>query len=158
MEKLVEVLIKNNITITTMESCTGGGFISAITNIPGSSAITEGGFVTYSNNAKVLVGVRKETIEKFGVYSQETAIEMALVCSKNLGSNIGIGITGSLGNIDQANEDSVVNQVHYAIAQDGHVKVVKTINVVEGDNRLEQKQIVINEIKIELFYLVKKDA
>ena len=55
-EKLTRYLIENKITITTMESCTAGQIISLITDTEGASAITKGGFVTYSNEARCLCG------------------------------------------------------------------------------------------------------
>lgn len=71
-------LIEKNITITTMESCTGGLISSLITDTEGSSAIFAGSFVTYSNNAKTMLGVPSETIKKYSVYSEETAKAMAI--------------------------------------------------------------------------------
>ena len=67
----VKKLIERKITITTMESCTGGALISAITDVEGASQITEGGFVTYSNEQKIKVGVSKEIIDTYGVQRKQ---------------------------------------------------------------------------------------
>ena len=77
MKEVVELLNKNNKTISTMESCTGGGVANAITNIEGSSSIFMFGAVTYSNEYKIKMGVNRNIIEKYSVYSMETANEMS---------------------------------------------------------------------------------
>ena len=108
--------MEKKLTITTMESCTAGQIASLITDTEGSSAILKGGFITYSNQAKILQGVPAETIEKYGVYSRETAAAMAEACRKVYDADIGTGITGSFSNADPENEDSVPGDVYYAIA------------------------------------------
>lgn len=115
-EKLTKQLIEKRITITTMESCTSGQVASLITDTEGSSAIIKGAFVTYSNEAKIRQGVSASTIDKHGVYSLETASEMAQVCRAFYDADIGVGITGSFGNPDPNNEDSVPGEVYFAIA------------------------------------------
>ena len=67
MKEVVELLNKNNKTISTMESCTGGGVANAITNIEGSSSIFMFGAVTYSNEYKIKMGVDQNIIEKYSV-------------------------------------------------------------------------------------------
>lgn len=93
MEELVKILKERNETISTMESCTGGLLSSEITNIEGSSEVLKYSIVTYSDEAKIRFGVKKETIEKYSVYSTETSIEMAKSISKITNSTWGIGIT-----------------------------------------------------------------
>ena len=114
--ELVRTLIGKKKTIATMESCTGGQMASLLTDTEGSSAVFRGGFVTYCNEAKAFDGVPESVIEKFGVYSSETAAFMAEACRAKLGSDIGIGITGSFGNIDPNNSDSVPGEVFFAIS------------------------------------------
>ena len=109
-------LIDRGLTITTMESCTGGQLASLITDTEGASEILQGALVTYSNEAKALMGVNPRTIETFGVYSSETAREMAEACRRTFSADIGIGVTGSFGNADPNNLDSVPGQVYYAIS------------------------------------------
>lgn len=101
-EDLVEVvgkkLIKNNITISCAESCTGGMFASALTSVPGISAVFDSGIVTYSNEAKNReLGVKKETLETFGAVSSEAAEEMAEGLKAKTGSRLCISVTGVAG-------------------------------------------------------------
>ncbi len=102
-------------TITTMESCTSGQVASLITDTEGASAVLYGAFVTYSNVAKVRQGVSAKTIETFGVYSAETATAMARACREALDADIGVGVTGTFGNADPNNADSVPGEVYFAI-------------------------------------------
>ena len=116
-EKLTKFLIKNHLTITTMESATAGQIASLITDTEGSSAVLKGAFVTYSNEAKILQGVPREIIEEHSVYSRETAAAMAMACLEAYQADIGIGVTGTMGNVDPANaESSVPGEVYFAIA------------------------------------------
>ena len=78
-EELVELLKDKNITISTIESFTGGFFAKLITDISGSSQIFYGGIVTYKTSIKSdVLGVDKNIIDKYGVVSQEVANEMAI--------------------------------------------------------------------------------
>lgn len=110
-------LINRNITITTMESCTGGLISSLITDTEGSSAIFAGSFVTYSNNAKIMLGVPSETIKKYSVYSEKTAKAMAIAARNSFNAMLGIGVTGTTGNIDPKNQkDSVPGKIYFSIS------------------------------------------
>lgn len=113
-EKLTKKLIEEKLTVTTMESCTSGQIASLFTDTEGASAIIKGAFVTYSNEGKIMQGVPAETIEKSGVYSGETAAEMAKACRKAYSADIGIGITGTFGNVDPNNPDSIPGKVYFA--------------------------------------------
>lgn len=113
--KLTKNLIANHLTISTMESITSGAIASLITDTEGSSAVLKGAFVTYSNQAKIMQGVPAETIRRYGVYSGETARAMARACAAVYRADIGVGITGSAGNPDPNNADSVPGQIYYAI-------------------------------------------
>ena len=118
-EILTKTLIGRKRTITTMESCTSGQVASLITDTEGSSEVLKGAFVTYSNEAKIMQGVPKEIIETCGVYSAETAEAMAVSCRAAYQADYGIGVTGSFGNIDPNNVDSVPGEVYFAIAGSG---------------------------------------
>lgn len=109
-------LIRRGLTITTMESCTSGQIASLITDTEGSSAVLKGAFVTYSNEAKIMQGVPAAIIGTYGVYSAETAAAMAEACRAVYGADIGTGVTGSFGNADPANADSIPGEVYFAIA------------------------------------------
>ena len=96
-KKLTKLLIERGMTITTMESATSGQIASLITDTEGSSAVLKGAFVTYCNEAKIMQGVPAEILEKYTVYSKETAEAMAKACTKAYKANIGIGVTGTMG-------------------------------------------------------------
>lgn len=112
-------LIAKNLTVSAMESCTGGQLASLLTDTEGASAVVKGAFVTYSNEAKVMQGVSSQVISQFGVYSAETAEQMAKACRRAYGADLGIGITGTFGNPDPNNPEGQLGQVWFAIAQDG---------------------------------------
>ena len=114
--RLTETLIAKNLTAATMESCTGGLIASLLTDTEGASAVIRGGFVTYSNMAKIAAGVPSEVISTYGVYSKETACAMADACRKALRTDLGIGVTGTFGNADPANADSVPGIVYAAVS------------------------------------------
>lgn len=120
-EQLTRLLIERGMHITTMESCTSGLIASLITDTEGSSAVIKGAFVTYSNEAKVMQGVPAQVIEKHGVYSAQTAAAMARACRTTYSANIGVGVTGSFGNVDPNNADSVPGEVFFALATDDGV-------------------------------------
>ena len=123
--KLTSTLIEKELTISTMESCTSGLIASLLTDIDGSSKATKGSFVTYSNEAKIACGVPAEVIDTYGVYSEETAIEMAKNSRKAYAADIGMGVTGSLGTADPNNRDSVPGEVFFAIDYHGAVKACR---------------------------------
>jgi len=92
------LLLENNITISTAESCTGGLISEMLTNIPGISKVFMGGAVTYSNKANVeCLGVNELTLQKFGAVSRETATEMAIGIRNKLKTDISVSITGIAG-------------------------------------------------------------
>ncbi|MFH1759501.1 MAG: competence/damage-inducible protein A [bacterium] len=95
---LGKVLKKAKYSIAVAESCTGGLLGSTIVSVPGSSGYFSGGFITYSNRAKVkLLGVSQALIKKHGAVSIQVAEKMALGAAKRLSSECGIGITGVAG-------------------------------------------------------------
>lgn len=116
-QRLTKKLIERNLLITTMESATSGQIASLITDTEGSSAILKGAFITYSNEAKIRQGVSEEIISTYTVYSRETAMAMAKACRSAYCADIGIGVTGTMGNVDPVNpESSVPGQVYFAIS------------------------------------------
>ena len=142
---LTKALIEKGLSITTMESCTAGLIASLITDTEGSSAIIRGAYITYSNQAKIKAGVPAEIIEKYGVYSQETADAMAAACRKAFGADIGIGVTGSMGNLDPANNDSVPGEVFFAIDFKGAV-THQHIKIMPQESRFDYKLAVALEV------------
>ena len=114
-DKIIKKLIDTNTTISTMESCTSGLIASMITDTEGASAIFPGGYVTYLNETKILWGVDEKIIKEYGVYSEQCARAMAETVQKNLHTEIAIGITGTTGNIDPNNADSMQGKVFFCI-------------------------------------------
>lgn len=90
-------LSEKGLTLAVMESCTGGLLASTITDVPGSSTYFKGGFVTYSNEAKIANGVDPDIIAQYGAVSPQVAADMARATRERLKANIGIGITGVAG-------------------------------------------------------------
>jgi nicotinamide-nucleotide amidase len=91
-------LQKTGTTLVTAESCTGGWIAEVVTQIAGSSAWFECGFVTYSNTAKVkLLGVSPKTLVKHGAVSEETAAAMVLGALAKSGAGIALSVTGIAG-------------------------------------------------------------
>lgn len=138
--RIIEKLIESHTTISTMESCTSGMIASMITDTEGASAIFPGGFVTYLNETKVLVGVDERVIRQYGVYSKECAEEMARTAQKKLSTDIAIGITGTTGNVDPNNADSVKGQAFYCIRMKDQTYSYEIREDVLGLSRHEIKQ------------------
>lgn len=145
-EKLTKLLIEKHMTITTMESATAGQLASLITDTEGSSAVLKGAFVTYCNEAKIMQGVPKEIIDRYTVYSKETAEAMAKACIKAYQADIGIGVTGTMGNVDPDNQaSSVPGQVYFAIGIEGNMKSYY-VELEPQPTRLAYKLAVAKEI------------
>lgn len=154
MERVVNRLIELNKTISTMESCTGGGVASAITNIEGSSAILKFSAVTYSNEFKIKMGVSEDTIEKYSVYSLEVAKEMSKQISMFTNSNYGVGVTGKLNRQDVNNLYGKDNRVFVSI-YDKDNEEYHTMSIdVDKQTRKENKQLVIDIITNTLITLL----
>ena len=113
--RIVALLREKGLTVSAMESCTGGLVASLITDVSGASEVFPGGYVTYSNTRKEESGVPAEMIAEHGVYSRETAQSMAEAAAREMRTDFGIGITGSLGRMDPANRDSVPGEVFVAL-------------------------------------------
>ena len=91
-------LKENNLTLSTAESCTGGLISKMMTDISGASDVFMGGVCTYANKAKTdILGVKEETLQKYGAVSAKTAMEMALGAKKVFGTDIAIATTGIAG-------------------------------------------------------------
>ena len=119
---LVLLMAERGLTLSTMESCTGGLLASLFTDTEGSSAVFKGSYVTYSNEEKIRLGVPASIIEDYGVYSSRTAGAMAQVCATDFNTDISIGVTGTFTNPDPANADSVPGEVYFSINSKGRVR------------------------------------
>lgn len=97
-EYTTKLMIERGVTVAAAESCTGGEFTKAITDIPGASSTLLGGVVVYTNEAKhKLLGVPQELLDTKGAVSFEVAVELARRVREKLGSTFGVGITGLAG-------------------------------------------------------------
>lgn len=146
MKELVKILINKHKTLATMESCTGGGFANALTNIEGCSDVIKFSAVTYSNEYKIKMGVSKKTIDEYSVYSIETAKEMSKAIANFANSSYGIGITGKLNRVDKNNLVGSDNLVYISIYDAETRKYFTHILEVEEVSREKNKEIVINAI------------
>ena len=152
--ELTKFLITNKMTITTMESATSGQIASLITDMEWASVIFPGAFVTYCNEAKIMQGVDPDILEKYSVYSEETAKEMAKACANAYHTNIGIGITGTMGNIDPNNlQASVPGNVFFAFWIDGNITGYHK-EIPHQESRLKYKLAVAEEIYEKLRALI----
>ena len=155
MKEVVEELIRRKKTISTMESCTGGFIANEITNIEGSSEILKFSAVTYSNEYKIKMGVSKEILEKYTVYSMETAKEMSHVISSYTNSNYGIGVTGKLNRVDEENPYGEDNIVFVNIFdKDNNKDISFTIEAIKS-SRKENKKLVCDTIINQLLEYLK---
>ena len=97
-KRLLDLYRARGMRVTTAESCTGGLVAAALTAISGSSDVFECSFVTYSNGAKQkLLGVRTETLRRYGAVSAETAAAMAQGALKRSSADCAVSITGIAG-------------------------------------------------------------
>lgn len=97
-QRVVELLKENKMTVATAESCTAGYIPKRLTDIPGASEVFGCGIISYSNEIKQqLLGVKKETLDRFGAVSEQTAREMAAGVRRVSGADIGISVTGIAG-------------------------------------------------------------
>ena len=105
---VVNLLEKNELTISTAESCTGGLLAVRLINVPGVSDVYKEGFITYTNKAKrKTLGVNKSTLKKYGAVSEQTAKEMAVGAALAADTDISISVTGIAGPDGGTNEKPV---------------------------------------------------
>ncbi len=120
-----ELLKGKKLTISTAESCTGGLIGDLLTNVPGSSEYYLGGVVAYANETKMMVlGVRPETLRRYGAVSRQTVKEMALGICHLLGSDVGIAVSGIAGP-GGGTKKKPVGLVYIGVACQGRVKVAR---------------------------------
>lgn len=153
--QLVRNLRLKGMTITTVESCTGGALANEITNVSGSSEVFHEGFITYSNVAKIKLGVAARVIEDHGVYSRETAKKMAWAGYVRTGSDVTVGITGSLTRVDPANpEGSVPGTAYIGILLRGKEPFAYEVGVPEGLSREDGKKALVANAMIRVLGLL----
>lgn len=144
------ILKRRGWTVSAAESCTGGLFLSSLTDISGSSAYISGGVVSYSNAVKQqLVGVQAATLIQYGAVSEPTAREMAEGVRKLIGANIGIGITGIAGP-DGGTPEKPVGLVYIGLAAPDKTIVERCL--WSGDRIANKQQSVVRALQMLLDY------
>ena len=152
MKEVVELLKEKNKTISTMESCTGGYLVNEITNIEGSSEIIKFSAITYSNEYKIKMGVSKDIIDTYTVYSIETAEAMSEAIVSFTNSDYGVGITGKLNRVDKENpygEDNIVFISIYDKENNHHTNItVEATEPSRKENKEKVKETIVKALKI----------
>jgi len=97
-ESIIRDFTAAGLMVSTAESCTGGLIAGALTEISGSSAVVDRGFVTYTNTAKMqMLGVQEETLARFGAVSEETALQMVHGALFRSRADLAVAVTGIAG-------------------------------------------------------------
>lgn len=135
---LVAALKQQNLTITTAESLTGGRIASAITAVPGSSAVFPGGVVSYCNRVKhQVLGVPAEDLERFGAVSEPVAKAMAKGAAALMGTDLALSATGIAGP-DGDGSENPVGTVYLGFYDRGEVLYER--HIFSGDRGEVQRQ------------------
>ena len=143
-EKLVELLKAQGLTCATAESCTGGGVGSAITAVPGSSAVFAGGVISYSNEVKRdVLGVKPETLATVGAVSSETAAQMADGARRLLKTDLAVSLTGIAGP-DGGSDEKPVGLVWFGLSTAKGTRTEKAI--FRGDRARVREQAVTHAL------------
>ena len=149
LEVLVGNLLKEkNLSLATMESCSGGLLSSAITDAPGSSTYFRGGIVAYCNEIKIASGVSPKLITDYGTVSPEVAEAMAQAARSHLKADIGVGITGVAGPDEL--EGKPVGTVYIGI-DNGDKKKVATGRYPGDRVRIKHRAAIAALIELEKF-------
>ena len=140
VDRLATELLKRHAKVATAESCTGGWIAKTITDIPGSSAWFEYGFVSYGNNAKAdMLQVDPALIEREGAVSEAVALAMVDGAAKRSGAEFAVAVTGIAGP-DGGSPDKPVGTVWFAWFCQGVAEV--ECKVFEGDRDTVRRQTV----------------
>lgn len=122
MEELARLLMEKNISIASVESFTAGTFAATIASVPGISKVYKGSLITYQNETKQrLLGINKESIERYGVVSKEIASLMCINGQQIMGSDICVSFTGNAG--PEAMEQKPVGLVYIAMMYGKQIQV-----------------------------------
>lgn len=118
--EVVELAAAKGVMIAVVESCTGGMVCAALTDVPGSSAVLDRGFITYSNAAKqALVDVSADTLARYGAVSPQTAEGMAAGGLARSAADLAVSITGIAGP-GGGSAEKPVGLVWFGLARTGH--------------------------------------
>lgn len=154
-DEVAKLLVKNNLTISVAESCTGGMVSSSLINYPGISSVFMEGCVTYSNEAKMMsLGVKEETLNAVGAVSEQCAKEMAEGVAKRHNTNIGLSTTGIAGP-EGGSKEKPVGLVYMGIKINNKTIVKKYI--FNGDRqqiRYRACKTLLNDLRLELLNII----
>ena len=124
-KSVVDLLVANALTISTIESCTGGLAAGRLINVPGVSEVLKAGYITYSNKAKrKIAGVKKATLHKYGAVSEQVATEMAKGAAVVSKADVAVSITGIAGP-DGGTDEKPVGLVYIGCNVKGKITVEK---------------------------------
>ncbi|EEH99787.1 MAG: competence/damage-inducible protein A [Clostridium sp.] len=133
-----EILCNNKLSVSTAESCTGGMIAASLISYPGISDVFKEGAVTYSNESKMKrLGVSKETLDRYGAVSEETAREMAIGIAREANTDISISTTGIAGP-GGGTDEKPVGLVYIGVFIKGKV-VVNKFNFTGNRERIRRK-------------------
>ena len=154
-DEVAKILVKNNLTISVAESCTGGMVSSSLINYPGISSVFMEGCVTYSNEAKMKsLNVKEETLNSVGAVSEQCAKEMAEGVAARHNTNIGLSTTGIAGP-EGGSEEKPVGLVYMGIKINDKTIVKKYI--FNGDRqqiRYRACKTLLNDLRLELLNII----
>lgn len=140
-QSVVDLLLANNLTVTTAESCTGGLLSAKLINVPGVSEVFKSGHVTYSNKAKhKLLGVKKPSLDKYGAVSESVAKEMAKGAAASSKADVAVAITGIAGP-EGGSDAKPVGLVYIACSVCGKIKV-KEYNFSGNRNKIREGSVI----------------
>ena len=143
-ENLVELLKARGLVCATAESCTGGGVGSAITGVPGSSAVFAGGVISYSNEVKRdVLGVSAEALERYGAVSPQVAEQMADGARRLLRTDLAVSLTGIAGP-DGGSDEKPVGLVWFGLSTRDGTRTEKAI--FRGDRAQVRAQAVVHAL------------
>ena len=150
-QKVVAALKERGLTMTTVESCTGGMIAAAVTSVAGSSSVFHQGYVTYCDAAKhEMVGVRKKTLRKYTAVSRQTAKEMAAGGARAAKADCCISVTGYAGP-PSGEPGEEVGLVYIGCAFRGKVKVKEChFSGTRGEVREQAKQKALKMLAVRL--------
>ena len=143
-ENLVELLKARGLVCATAESCTGGGVGSAITGVPGSSAVFAGGVISYSNEVKRdVLGVSAEALDQYGAVSPQVAEQMADGVRRLLKTDLAVSLTGIAGP-DGGSDEKPVGLVWFGLSTPAGTRTEKCL--FRGDRAQVRAQAVVHAL------------
>ena len=152
-EVLVKRLMDKNLTISFAESITGGLLAASITDVAGSSKILSSSYVTYSNDSKIKnLGVKKETLDKYGAISEQTALEMARGLKNKTNSSVCVSTTGEAG--PEPSETDIGNVfICIYFSEDNY----QLKHFYFPGNRERVRNRIVSQVLSNLLYLINKE-